>query len=98
MVPVQQNDRVFVGKEYIVEANDSLQSIAHRFGTSEENLVSVFMQASSQDCSIHPFHCFTTRNSPNIFQLRINADLVQNAPLSPGSAICVISSPCAFAN
>lgn len=64
MVPVQQNDRVFVGKEYIVEANDSLQSIAHRFGTSEENLVSVFMQASSQDCSIHPFHCFTTRNSP----------------------------------
>lgn len=43
MVPVQQNDRVFVGKEYIVEANDSLQSIAHRFGTSEENLVSVLV-------------------------------------------------------
>jgi len=67
MVPVQQNDRVFVGKEYIVEANDSLQSIAHRFGTSEENLVSVFMQSSSQDCSIHPFHCFTIRNSPISF-------------------------------
>jgi hypothetical protein len=46
MVHVQQNDRVFVGKEYIVEANDSLQSIARRFGTSEENLVSVFMQSS----------------------------------------------------
>ena len=39
MVPVQQNDRVLVGKEYIVEANDSLQSIATRFGTTAEEIV-----------------------------------------------------------
>jgi LysM repeat protein len=38
----QQNDRVIVGKEYIVEANDSLLSIAKRFGTTSEALVRLF--------------------------------------------------------
>ena len=55
MAPLQQNDRVLVGKEYIVEANDSLQSIANRFGTSEDNLVSLFTQLSSQNRSMYHF-------------------------------------------
>ena len=38
-VNLQQNDRVSVGKEYIIEANDNLMSIAKRFGITADDLV-----------------------------------------------------------
>jgi spore germination protein YaaH len=96
---LQQNDKVIVGKEYIVEANDNLQSIARRFGTTEADIVSL----RPCYCRSHLHHSFHTHPSIISFimlllQLRINADLSQNAPLVPGSQLCVISKSCAFAN
>ncbi len=52
-IQLQKNDRVIVGKEYTVEANDSLMSIAKRFGTTVDDLV----------CERHAECCI---NSPGI--------------------------------
>jgi hypothetical protein len=56
---LQENDRVVVGKEYIVEANDSLQSIAMRFGTTAEEIVSLHVSTCHLDMckSRESFHC-----------------------------------------